>query len=142
LFLVFMVFFFPSLAQEHNDDESEVWTIVRRWNKAFAANEVNEYFNYLHDDATVIVPSNPYRIDSKERDREEFVWSLSKGLTNVQFFQEIQPKVQIFGSTAIVTYYSRGVYGNQQTMVYLKETDILIKEGSKWKIIHIHVSRT
>jgi hypothetical protein len=62
----------------------------------------------------------------------------------VGYFQELQPLVQVFGDTAVVTYYSRGAYGPEGDAKtgYLKETDVLVKRNGTWKIVHIHVSRS
>ena len=47
-------------------------------------------------------------------------------------------------NTAVVTYYTRGTYGpeGQEKVIYLKETDVLVKVDSEWKVVHIHVSST
>jgi hypothetical protein len=82
------------------------------------------------------LPVSPYRVDGKQDDREEFEYSLKKGWTRVGYFQELQPKVQLNGNTAIVTYHNRGTYGdgdNEKT-ANLKETDVLVKENGKWKM--------
>lgn len=130
------------LTMENN--ETEILEIVKKWNQSFDQNDPDTYFEYIHEDLTLFIASSPYRIDGKADDREEFEWSLSKGRTRVSLFQELQPKVQLLSSTsALVTYHTRGVYGpeGQEQTVYLKETNVLIKENDQWKIIHIHVSR-
>lgn len=124
-------------------EEKEILAIVKTWNDSFTRNDNETYFTYIHDDLTLFIPSSPYRIDGKQDDKDEFDWSLSKSRTKVHFFQELQPKIQIFGDTAIVTYHNRGAYGpdGNEQIYYLKETNILIKENEKWKIIHIHTSK-
>ena len=123
--------------------EQEVLETVKAWNDAFEANDVETYFSYIHDSLTLCIPSSPYRIDGKKHDRQEFEWSLKRERTRVSLFQELQSNVQILGNTAIVTYHNRGAYGpdGQEQIAYLKETNILVKENGKWKIIHIHVSK-
>lgn len=123
--------------------EKEVLATVKAWNDSFTSNDNETYFTYIHDDLTLFIPSSPYRIDGKQDDKDEFDWSLSKSRTKVHFFQEMQPKIQIFGNTAIVTYHNRGAYGpdGSEQIYYLKETNVLIKENEKWKIIHIHTSK-
>lgn len=123
-------------------EKSEIMQTVKDWNKAFAKNDVETYFSFIHDDVTLFIASSPYRIDGKTIDKEEFIWSLNKERTKVGFFQELQMKVKVLGETAIVTYHNRGAYGTdgQEKIIYLKETNILVKESGKWKIIHIHVS--
>ncbi|HMF45138.1 MAG TPA: DUF4440 domain-containing protein [Candidatus Udaeobacter sp.] len=124
--------------------ESEVWHEVEELNKAFARNDVAKYFSYIDPNITVITPSNPYRVEGIEDDREEFEYGLKNGSGRVGYFQEMQPKIQLFGDVAVVTYYSRGSYGpqGQEKVHYLKETDVLHKMNGKWKVVHIHVSAT
>jgi ketosteroid isomerase-like protein len=122
--------------------EIEVWNVVRAFNAAFAANDVEQYFSYLDDDVVVIVPHSPYRIEGIKHDREGFEYSLQTGSGHVGYFQALQPHVRVHDETAIVTYYSRGSYGTdgQAKTMYYKETDILIRRAEGWKIVHIHVS--
>ena len=124
--------------------ESEVWHEVEELNKAFARNDVPKYFSYIDPNITVITPLNPYRVEGIEDDREEFEYGLKNGSGRVGYFQEMQPKIQLFGDVAVVTYYSRGSYGpqGQEKVHYLKETDVLHKMNGKWKVVHIHVSAT
>jgi ketosteroid isomerase-like protein len=124
--------------------ESEVWHVIEEFNTAFARNDPAKYFSHIDPDITVITPSNPYRVEGLQDDRQEFEYSLKTGASRVGYFQEMQPKVQIFGQTAVVTYYSRGSYGpeGQEKVCYYKETDVLHKKNGKWKIVHIHVSAT
>lgn len=126
------------------DAEREVWNVIDAFNRAFAANDPNRYFQYIDDDIVVIIPSSPYRIEGVKDDREEFEHSLRSGATRVGYFQELQPLVRVFGDTAVVTYYSRGAYGPESDAKtgYLKETDVLVKRNGTWKIVHIHVSRS
>lgn len=127
--------------QSWSAEQREVWETVIAWNRAFERNDPGAYFEFIHPAITVITPGNPYRISGVEADRREFEFSLSKGATRVGYFQEIDPKVSVYGSTAVVTYYSRGYYGAEKGATqYYKETDVLVKQGSAWKIVHIHVS--
>ncbi len=127
-----------------NDAEREVWSVIEAFNRAFAANDPERYFTFIDDDIVVIIPSSPYRIEGLPDDREEFEFSLKAGWTRIGYFQELQPLVQVFGDTAVVTYYSRGAYGpeGEAKVAYLKETDVLVKKNGKWKIVHIHVSKS
>jgi ketosteroid isomerase-like protein len=127
-----------------NEAEREVWSVIEAFNRAFAANDPEHYFTFIDDDIVVLIPSSPYRIEGLKDDREEFEFSLKAGWTRIGYFQELQPLVQIFGDTAVVTYYSRGAYGpeGEAKVAYLKETDVLVKKNGKWKIVHIHVSKS
>ena len=124
--------------------EEEIFTFVKTWNDSFMRNESETYFTYIHDDLTLFIPSCPYRIEGKSDDKEEFDWSLSKSRTKVHLFQEMQSHIQLYGDTAVVTYHNRGAYGpdGNEQFYYLKETNVLIKENEKWKIVHIHTSKS
>jgi ketosteroid isomerase-like protein len=124
--------------------ESEIFQVIKEFNEAFSHNDAEKYFRYIDPEITVLTPSNPYRVEGIRDDRAEFEYSLRTGATRVGYFQEMQPKVQVLGDTAIVTYFSRGSYGPEghEKVFYYKETDVLRKTANAWKIIHIHVSAT
>ena len=124
--------------------ELEVWRAVQAFNNAFAANDPEKYFSFVDDDITVVLPGCPYRIDGKTNDRMEFEYCLAKSWSKVGFFHEMQPKIQVFGDIALVYYYSRGAYGDgpNEKLKYYKETNILVKRGRDWKVIHVHLSVT
>lgn len=124
--------------------EQDVWAVVEAFNQAFAANDVERYFTFIHENITVFTASNPYRIDGIHDDREGFEAGLRAGYSHVTYFQELQPHIQVFGDVAVVSYHSRGRYGldNLAKTRYYKETDILIRQDGQWKITHIHVSAT
>ena len=126
------------------NSEQEILEVIKEWNDRFTNNDTEGYFTHIHNDLTLFTPSSPYRIDGKQDDREEFEWSLKRSKTKVHFFQELQPHIQVYGNSAIVTYYTRGAYGpdSSEQIHYLKETNVLVKENGKWQIVHIHVSKT
>lgn len=103
---------FRSNAKKDVDrDYEEVWTTVKSWNKEFLNNNPDAYFQYIHDQLSLFVASCPYRINGKQDDRDEFEWCLKQGKTKVNFFQEIDPLIQFYGNSSIVTYYTRANYG-------------------------------
>lgn len=127
---------------ELTEVQQEVWQAVEAFNQAFAANDPDRYFEWIDDEIVVLVPGSPYRVEGLPDDREEFEFGLREGYSRVGYFQELQPRVQIFGNVAVATYYSRGSYGpqGQARTLYLKETDVLVKRDERWKVVHIHVS--
>ena len=122
--------------------EAEVLQVIRAFNDAFEANDPDTYFSFVHDDIVVLTPSNPYRVEGIRDDREEFEWGLRTGRSRIGYFQEAQPLVRVYDDVAVVTYYSRGAYGPDARVAYLKETDVLVRGDDGWKIVHIHVSAT
>jgi ketosteroid isomerase-like protein len=134
----------PDAAGAPDPAAAEVLAVIEAWNRAFARNDAAAYFPYIDDGISVLTPSSPYRVDGVGDDREEFEYALRLGTGRVGYFQELQPRVQRYGDVAVVTYHSRGSYGpeGKERTLYLKETDVLVKRPSGWKIVHIHVSGT
>jgi ketosteroid isomerase-like protein len=130
----------PNTAQA--DAIAEVWAVIEAFNSAFAANDAERYFGYVAEEITVLTPGNPYRVEGRADDREEFELGLATGASRVGYFQEMQPRVQVYGDTAVVTYFSRGSYGpaGASRTAYYKETDVLVRRPAGWQIVHIHVS--
>lgn len=122
--------------------KAEVWQTVQEFNRAFAANDPERYFKFIDPEIVVLTSGSPYRIEGLAHDRQEFEFGLQEGYSRVGYFQELQPKIQCFGDVAIVTYYSRGYYGpeGKARTTYLKETDVLVRRETGWKLVHIHVS--
>lgn len=124
--------------------QAEVWRAIEGFNRAFAANDPATYFTFIDDAISVLTPSSPYRVEGIAHDREEFEFGLLRRYGRVGYFQELQPRIDLLGDVAVVTYYSRGSYGpdDKASTLYLKETDVLAKKSGVWKIVHIHVSST
>ena len=120
--------------------EQEVLKTITTWNDHFANNRTDEYFKFLSDDVTLFIGSSPYRIDGINHDREEFEFALNQGWTRVGYFQMLQMDIRVYGETAVATYHTRGGYGLEPKTVFVKETNVLVKQGNDWKIVHIHVS--
>jgi ketosteroid isomerase-like protein len=123
-------------------DAAAVWAAVEGFNRAFAENDPERYFTFMAEELTVLTPGNPYRVEGVASDRAEFEFSLGAGYSRVEFFQALQPRVEVYGDTAVVSYFSRGRYGpaGQAQLAYYKETDVLVRRAGAWKIVHIHVS--
>jgi ketosteroid isomerase-like protein len=121
--------------------EEEVRQTITEWNDHFANNRVKEYFEFLSDDVTLFITTAPYRIEGRKNDQEEFEYSLEQGWTTVGYFQMLQIDIRVYGDTAVATYHTRGSYGADPHVVYVKETNVLVYEDGRWKIVHIHVSR-
>lgn len=128
----------------NNKTENEILGVIKSFNDSFLKNDPEKYFSHIADNFSLFIPNSPYRIDGKTVDREEFEYSLKTGKSKVWLFQMLQPRIQVQGSTAVVSFYSRGGFGtsiNESNVFFYKITDVLAKEADKWKIIHIHVSK-
>jgi ketosteroid isomerase-like protein len=132
----------PPTAARSADVEREVLAVVREWNAAFARNDVEHYFSFVHPEITVLTPGNPYRVEGLEQDREEFLHGVETGRSRVTFFQMLLPRVQVHGQSAVVTYFWRGSLGADSALLTFKETDVFVREPDGWKLLHVHLSRS
>jgi ketosteroid isomerase-like protein len=130
------------MQQNLTAEQQAVWDVIEAFNSAFADNDADRYFVHMHPDLSVITPGNPYRIEGIADDREGFEFGLKTGHSHIGYFQELQPRIDVLGETAVVTYYTRGSYGTEPNArtLYFKETDVLVKVKGVWKVFHIHVS--
>ena len=107
----------------------EAW---QRKDKAFWA-------DFLADDATFFSPQSPYL------DTEPKVNFLPKFEQYVEMFkindvQMYNPRVQVYGDTAILTYNSAfsGSMGGQPVSYTGKVTTVYVKQGNTWRVVHSH----
>ena len=121
-------------------DEARVWEIVERFNEAFEANDAELFFSFVDDEISVLTPNSPYRVEGIIDDREEIEFGLIQGYGTVELWQAFQPDVRVFGDGAVATFYVRAFFTLQSEMTYYKLTNVLVREGDRWKILHIHVS--
>jgi ketosteroid isomerase-like protein len=122
--------------------EHEVWTVLEAFNRAYVNNDGESFFSFMDQDISLFTPSNPYRVDGRTLDRQEYDHGQQAGYSRVNFFQVLQPQITVMGEVAVVTSYTRGSYGPSAKLTYLKETDILIRREHGWKVFHIHISAT
>lgn len=99
------------------------------------------YADFLSEDATYFSAHNPYlEIDPKTTflpKFEEFT-EMFKYIN----FQMHNPRVQVYGDTAILTY-NHAVMVNMggRTMNFTgKMTSVYIKQGNTWRVVHAHES--
>lgn len=130
----------PHHQNKWSKEQKEIWAVIEQFDEAFATNNPEEFFKFVGDEITVITPGNPYRVEGKPDDREEFEFLLAKGITKVGLFQEMQPYVFVSGDMAFVTFYARGFFEASERMIYWKITDVLRKTADGWKVVHIHLS--
>jgi|SRR5918911_3974588 ketosteroid isomerase-like protein len=107
----------------------EAW---QRKDKAFWA-------DFLTDDATFFSPQSPYL------ETEPKVNFLPKFDQYVEVFklndsQMYNPRVQVYGDTAILTYNDSvsATFGGQPVSYTGKVTTVYVKQGNTWRVVHSH----
>jgi uncharacterized protein (TIGR02246 family) len=109
----------------------EAW---QRKDKAFFA-------DLLADDATFFGALNPYlETDPKENFLPKFEQYAE--MFKTLDFQMYNPRVQVYGDTAILTYNSASTVNlGGRVMNYTgKVTSVYVRQGDKWRVVHAHES--
>jgi ketosteroid isomerase-like protein len=107
----------------------EAW---RRKDKAF-------YADFLADDATFFDSQSPYlETDPKENFLPKFEQYAE--MFKINDFQMFNPRVQIYGDTAVLTYNSSASvsFGGQPINYTAKVTTVYVKQGNTWRVVHTH----
>lgn len=109
----------------------EAW---RRKDKAF-------YADFLADDATFFDSQSPYlETDPKENFFPKF--DQYAEMFKINDFQMFNPRVQVYGDTAVLTYNSAASVslGGQMLNYTAKVTSVYVKQGNTWRVVHTHES--
>lgn len=106
----------------------------KRKDKAFFA-------ELFADDATYFGPDNPYlETDPKVNFLPKFEQMAEMvKFTDVQMYN---PRVQVYGDAAILTYNSNvmATFGGQPVNYTAKMTSVYVKQGNSWRLVHGHES--
>ena len=109
----------------------EAW---QRKDKAF-------YADLLADDATFFGAMNPYlETDPKENFLPKFEQYAE--MFKTLDFQMYNPRVQVYGDTAILTYNNASTVNvGGRVMNYTgKVTSVYVRQGGTWRVVHAHES--
>ncbi|HKQ53997.1 MAG TPA: nuclear transport factor 2 family protein [Pyrinomonadaceae bacterium] len=99
------------------------------------------YADFMADDATYFSSMNPYLEDNP---KENFLPKFEKYAEVMKFndYQMFNPRVQVYGDTAILTYNSfvSASFGGQPMNYTAKVTSVYVKQGNTWRVVHAHES--
>lgn len=97
--------------------------------------------NYLADDSTFFSPEGPYL---QTEPKVNFLPKFEKyaEMFKINDFQMYNPRVQVYGDTAILTYNSAVSVsmGGQPISYTAKVTSVYVKQGNAWRVVHAHES--
>lgn len=107
----------------------EAW---KRKDKAFFA-------DFLSDDSTYFNPYNPY-LETEPKVNLLPKFEQYAEMFKYNDFQMYNPRVQVYGDTAVLTYNSSVsiTVGGQPLNYTAKATSIYVKQGNTWRVVHAH----
>lgn len=121
-----------------NQLESTIWQTIQEMNHCWTCGDqselpkLNEFF---HDSMVAISPTDRFRIEGKKACFE--AWAEFSRNVNITSWKEEDPKIQIYGDTAVVTYYYQVCFEirGQKTDMGGRDMLVLIKENKKWTVV-------
>ena len=121
-----------------NQLEQEVWQIISDMNRAWAVDKNTEVLKeYFHKNMVAITSTDHDRIKGKAACLS--AWKTFVDTTQVNYFKEIDPSVQIYanGVAAVVTYYFDLSFEMDGQTITSSGRDmfVLVKEDGKWWIV-------
>ena len=123
-----------------NDDEKdvarhEIWETVCAMNDAWTKGNADDLIKYFHPDMLAITPNSRTRVEGREACIAG--WKSFAENAKIYSWKEIDPLIQIYGDSAIVSYYYEIVFelSGQMTKSEGRDMFVLIKENNRWQAV-------
>lgn len=121
--------------------ESDLEQLEAGFNAAYAANQLDKYFDYYTEDAVFWFPEGRTDVPSYKKEWGEFL--KSGGGIKAGTLSDMHLKFSPLDDTAIASYVLHLTTREANKRVHTEdyqETDIWFKTDSGWKITHVHYS--
>lgn len=112
--------------------ENEIWETIRALNKTWTGGDIGDLPKFFHEDIVVISPVSERRIEGK--DACVAAWTRFVDNCAVKEWKETDPKVQVYGDAAVVTYYYEISFESQGQLRTEKGRDMffMVRNGERW----------
>lgn len=126
----------------HFDDpvKQEVWKTLRALNDAWTKGKQGDLSNYFHKGMVAITAMDRERLEGREACLAS--WSNFSKAAKIHYWRELEPRIQIYGNTAVVTYYYDTLFdmGGQTVNRGGRDMFVFVKEGGDWWVVADHFS--
>ena len=131
---------FTAMAQEETADNADLHAAIKAFDHAYATNDVEGYFSFYADDATVYFGDDA-RVDVAEYHEMWTGLMAAGGGVELNTMSDLRVQILPGGAAAISTSFidnrTRSPDGTTSTSKAF-ETDVWQKIDGKWKIISLH----
>jgi ketosteroid isomerase-like protein len=113
-------------------EAQEVWNTLRALNDCWTKEDGIRLTEYFHKDMVAITPVDKLRREGQQACLDGWI-GFAKA-THILYWKEIDPKVQVYGNAAVVSYYFDMAFEMNGNRIESKGRDMLffIKENGKW----------
>lgn len=127
--------------QFKNRDVKEIWGTISLINKLWAVDKKPEKLrDYFHSEMVAFTGGQRGRIEG--RDACVAAWKSFADAATIHAWRETDPKIQIYGNTAIATYYYEITFDLDGKRYEEGGRDllVLVRENGKWLVVADHYS--
>lgn len=112
--------------------KNEVWTVLRELNDCWTKGDATNLSNFFHKDMVAITPTDRERREGREACVAG--WAGFAQMAKICQWVENDPQIQLYGNTAIVTYYFNMEFemGGQRIQMGGRDMFVFVKENGKW----------
>jgi hypothetical protein len=120
--------------------KEEVWKTVRDLNDAWTKGNPDDLKKYFHEEMVAITPTDIKRREGREACIQD--WKEFSKVAKIHKWKESDPKIQIYGQTAIVTYYFELSFEREGRVIDFGGRDmyVFVKEDNRWLAVADHFS--
>ena len=127
-----------SVFAEHHTVADQVIAVTKAQWAAEVRNDVQAAMKNVADDYTEFNPDYPTRLDGKAMN-VRLSEAFNSGSGDTVAAEMANPKVQVYGDVAILTYNYIGAAKNKDgeiESVKAKSTRVYVKQGGQWMLVH------
>lgn len=138
-FLIIVLLSAPALAGDEAAEHADLYAAIKEFDRSYATNDVDTYFGYYADGATVFFYGA--RVDIAAYYEEWTAMMEAGGGVEKNEMSDLQVQVLPCGEVAIATAFIDNVTrapDGAKTAIRAFETDVWQKIDGEWKIISLH----
>jgi hypothetical protein len=121
-----------------NQVESTIWQTIQALNRCWTCGDLSELpklNDFFHDSMVAITPTDKLRLEGKMACFDGWAGFCRRAI--ITYWKETDPKIQVYGDSAVVTYYyqlSLEMEGQNMDMAG-RDMFVLIKEDEQWMVV-------
>jgi ketosteroid isomerase-like protein len=132
---------FPATGKELEAEGQAIIKIERDAWEAYKNKQLDAFNDYYAENASAFSDDQAYRVRGRADILREMEAAFKQG--DVLSYQILDPQVQVFGDTALLTYYftESGMRDAKSYSRAGKITMLFVKQDGKWRALHEHIAQ-
>ena len=116
-----------------NTTKQEIWQTLQSLNRVWTTGKVEELKDYFHENMVAITSVDRQRREGRQACINGWAQFVA-GTTKINYWKELDPQIQIYGDTAVVTYYFDMSFdiGGKTIASAGRDLFVFVKERGRW----------